>query len=221
MKRQYRKYTDEDVITSAKKVKSLAGLLKSLDLKCAGGNYAHMKKTLQRLEVDCSHWTGSAWRKDQRLKDWSEYSQVASLKPHLIKERGHKCEKCGLSEWLGELIPLEVDHISGDRTDNQESNLTLLCCNCHALTPTWRGRKNKKEPVVYHCSKCEKEITSTSKSGLCVKCVKTTISADSRYRKVKNRPSKEQLLKEVEETNYCAVGRKYGVSDTCVKKWLR
>jgi len=40
-------------------------------------------------------------------------------------------------------------------------------------------------------------------------------------RKVKNRPSKEILLQEVKETNYCAVGRKYGVSDNSIRKWLR
>lgn len=219
--RDYRKYTNEDIINSAKKVKSMAGLLKSLDLKVAGGNYANMKKTLQRLKVDCSHWTGSAWRKDQRLKDWSEYNRISSLKPHLIRKRSHTCEKCGLEEWLKTPIPLEVDHIDGDRTNNEERNLKLLCCNCHALTPTWRGRKNKKEPIRYYCSECEKEITKTSKSGLCVKCVKKTISTESHYRKVKDRPSKEQLLKEIEETNYCAVGRKYSVSDNAIRKWLK
>lgn len=40
-------------------------------------------------------------------------------------------------------------------------------------------------------------------------------------RKVKNRPSKEQLSLEIKETNYCTVGRKYGVSDNCIRKWLK
>ena len=141
--RKYRNYTDEDVIKAAKEVKSIAGILKKLDLKCAGGNYAHMKKTLQRLEVDCSHWTGQAWSKDQRLKDWQDYSKVDNLKPHLIKERGHKCEECELEEWRGHPIPIEIDHIDGDRTNNSKDNLKLLCCNCHGLTPTWRNRKRK------------------------------------------------------------------------------
>lgn len=143
MTRKYREYTDEDVVRNAAKVKSLAGLLKSLDLKCAGGNYANMKSTLQRLEVDCSHWTGQGWNKDQRLKDWSEYSKVSRIKLHLINDRGHKCENCGLEEWQDKMIPLEVDHINGDRTDNRKNNLKLLCCNCHALTPTWRNRIRK------------------------------------------------------------------------------
>lgn len=40
-------------------------------------------------------------------------------------------------------------------------------------------------------------------------------------RKVENRPSVEQLLKEIKETNYSAVGRKYGVSDNTIRKWIK
>jgi hypothetical protein len=40
-------------------------------------------------------------------------------------------------------------------------------------------------------------------------------------RKVKNRPSIKKLLKEIKDTNYSAVGRKYGVSDNCIRKWIK
>lgn len=139
--RKYRDYSDEDIRRIAPTVSSMAQLLKKLGLRMAGGNYVNMQRLLQKLNVDCSHWCGKAWNKDKRLKDWSSYTQVRHLKSHLIRERGHKCESCGLETWMNQKIPLEVDHINGDRSNNELDNLRLLCCNCHALTPTWRNRK--------------------------------------------------------------------------------
>jgi predicted nucleic acid-binding Zn ribbon protein len=52
------------------------------------------------------------------------------------------CSRCNLKTWLGEPIPLDVDHIDGDSRNNFPSNLRLLCKNCHGLTPTF-GNRNK------------------------------------------------------------------------------
>lgn len=136
--RKYREYSDEDVINNAKKVFSLAGLMRSLDLRPCGGNYANIKRIVQRLNIDTSHWTGQGWCKDKQLKDWSHYTKAHNLKKHLIKERGHKCEICGNEEWLGKPITLEIHHIDGDRTNNTLDNLQLLCPNCHSTTDNWR-----------------------------------------------------------------------------------
>jgi len=139
--RKYREYKDEDVIESAKKVKSIAGLLRELNLKTAGGNYANIKRKLQFLKIDTTHWTGQAWNKNQQLKNWSDYTKAKSLKKHLIREKGHQCESCKNSEWMKEKIPIEIHHKDGDRTNNSIDNLELLCCNCHGLTNSWRKQK--------------------------------------------------------------------------------
>ena len=139
---KYRDYTDEDIISYSKEVDSVSKLLGKLNLRKAGGNYSNMKRKLQQLKIDTSNWGGTGWSKGQQLKDWSDYSRGTNLKPHIIKLRGHRCENCELSEWVGSPIPLELDHIDGDRTHNTLDNLKLLCCNCHALTPTWRRRKD-------------------------------------------------------------------------------
>lgn len=142
MNRKYLNYTDNDIIENSKNVTSMAQLLKSLDLKVAGGNYANMYRKLQKLNVNTDHWTGQGWTKDKQLKDWSEYTQGSSLKKHLIKLRGHKCEICTLSKWRGRKIKLELHHIDADRTNNDANNLQLLCPNCHSLTKSWKKQKH-------------------------------------------------------------------------------
>ena len=141
--RKYREYSDQDIIDNAKNVKSIAGLLRSLNLVPVGGNYRSIKRKLQKLNVDTSHWTGQAWSKDQRKKDWSQYTKASRLKKHLICEKGHKCQSCDLTHWQNQLISLEVHHIDGDASNNIKDNLQLLCPNCHSFTENFRGRKNK------------------------------------------------------------------------------
>ncbi len=139
--RKYREYTDEDILNKVKEVKSLAELLRAFNLKVVGGNYVNMKKNLQRLKADCSHWTGSAWSKGEQLKDFSSYTRVGNFKHHLLKTRGNQCECCKNTEWLNQIIKLEVHHIDGHKGNNKEENLQLLCPNCHAYTPNYRKPK--------------------------------------------------------------------------------
>tara|TARA_B110000093_G_scaffold80647_1_gene87479 strand:- start:428 stop:853 length:426 start_codon:yes stop_codon:yes gene_type:complete len=67
---------------------------------------------------------------------------TSNLRVRLIREgfKSHECEECGISEWNGKAISLELDHVSGIRSDNSLENLKLLCPNCHSQTHTFRGR---------------------------------------------------------------------------------
>ena len=58
----------------------------------------------------------------------------------LIQERGHACECCKNSQWMGRDIVIEMHHVDGDRFNNIKENLVLLCPNCHSQTPNWKGR---------------------------------------------------------------------------------
>lgn len=81
---------------------------------------------------------------DSNFRTFANFENIKSKQARrevLIKQFGHKCMNCGLSEWCGEIIPIEVHHIDGDNNNNEIINLQLLCNNCHALTPNFRNRK--------------------------------------------------------------------------------
>ena len=58
----------------------------------------------------------------------------------VFEEQEHKCIKCGISEWSGHKISLELEHKDGNTENNKRENLEGLCPNCHSITDTWRGR---------------------------------------------------------------------------------
>ena len=59
---------------------------------------------------------------------------------YLIKKRGRKCEICGTEKWNGKDIPLLVDHINGNSSDNTFGNLRIICPNCDAQLPTYKSK---------------------------------------------------------------------------------
>lgn len=66
---------------------------------------------------------------------------TAFLRNYLIRRFGEHCSKCGWSERhpVTNRVPVEVEHIDGNWSNYRLTNLTLLCPNCHALTPTFRA----------------------------------------------------------------------------------
>ncbi len=150
-------YTDQQFIHAVANNTSIAGVLKSLGLKPAGGNYKTIHLKINNLNCDTTHFTGQHHLKGKN-HNWaikiplekilvinSKYGGgTYKLKNRLLQEGyfERKCYNCNRIKWLDQLIPLELEHINGDKFDNRIENLTLLCPNCHALTPTYRG-KNK------------------------------------------------------------------------------
>lgn len=62
----------------------------------------------------------------------------------LTELRGYRCECCGISEWQGKDIVLQVDHINGEPYDNSPENLRLICPNCHSQTASFAGANRGK-----------------------------------------------------------------------------
>lgn len=121
-----------------------------------------------------------------------------------------------------------LDHINGVRNDNRLENLRIVCPNCAATFSTHCGRKNRISREPMQCRRCKREfVPNSSKQRYCSRECGTRWDRSklrgrpkAHYRRV-SRPPYEQLLAEIEATSYCAVGRKYGVSDNAVRKWVK
>jgi hypothetical protein len=199
------------------------------------GNASVVKKRIEHMKIDITHlpygqnWAAGSVKKDiikytmnDILKENSTYTSMVCLKNRLMKELHweHKCHACNLTEWQGKSIPLEVEHRNGIHNDNRIENLAFLCPNCHALTDTYKGKNVKTYKEVTKlsqtCIDCDTEISSVS--SRCVACYK--IYQASHLVKV-SRPSYEQLIEDVRNLTMVAIGKKYGVSDNCIRKWIK
>ena len=100
--------------------------------------------THQKLNLYCSHKCSIDDRPRKTLERFVAglVSDRDTLRKILTETVGYKCAKCGLSDWLGEKITLQVDHIDGNASDNMPNNLRLICPNCHSQTKTF-GARNK------------------------------------------------------------------------------
>ena len=155
-----------------------------------------------------------------------------------VEYLGGKCKYCGYDKYHG---AMEFHHPGDDKDFGlSQSGVTrswhsimveldkceLVCKNCHAeihgcvvedagsgISTATRDIIKKPRPDKF-CVDRGIKIDKSAKSR-CVKC------GAINSRKVKDRPPKEQLLKEISESSYLAVGRKYGVSDNSIRKWIK
>lgn len=118
-------------------------------------------------------------------------------------------------------MSLILDHVNGVRDDHRVENLQIVCPNCAATLSTHCGRNVPHERECRHCGEHFQPRTSDGYycSISCSKTGKGLGVARLDLRKVE-RPSLDQLQADLESMSFCAVGRKYGVSDNAVRKWL-
>jgi len=108
-----------------------------------------LERYLKKLDIDYKgNQGGKGIKTDPKRKSALEYSKSTLVKSHVMKLkliedgiREHKCEVCGITEWMGEPTPLELHHIDGNRFNNDFNNLQILCPNCHSQTPNYSGKK--------------------------------------------------------------------------------
>jgi hypothetical protein len=110
-----------------------AKLKKSIALKGKPAFRSHYDKEAQAAK------SRQRWLEKYNATPFIELG-IENRRRRVFEEQDYCCNKCGISEWQGFKIPLELEHKDGNSTNNVRENLEGLCPNCHSITDTWRGR---------------------------------------------------------------------------------
>lgn len=72
-----------------------------------------------------------------------ESIHIQTIRKILLSKVNYTCEICKTSHWMGKEISLEVHHLDGNNKNNHQSNLQVLCLNCHAQTHNYKSKNIK------------------------------------------------------------------------------
>jgi HNH endonuclease len=232
------RYSEAEARVAITASRSFAEALRRLDMCATGNNWRTLKRyALDVWRIPVDHFDPHAASREALFRgrrvatplaavmvEGSSFSRV-QLKKRLYAE-GLKqpiCEICGQGElWRGQRLALILDHVNGVSNDHRLENLRILCPNCAATLETHCGRNVRH---ARECATCGAEFRpSGSKQRHCShRCgarSEPSRAAHAQRRRVE-RPPYEQLLAEIAATSWSAVGRKYGVSDNAIRKWVR
>ncbi len=149
-----KKCSDEELIKAANEEITMARAA----VRC-GLNFKTFRSRAKKLGVYQPNPAGrgtskpNTWKKiptEEILKGKHPHYQTYKLRNRLIKENllDYECASCGISEWNGSDISLELDHIDGTRANHRIENLRLLCPNCHSQTSTFRSKNRKRKKKI-------------------------------------------------------------------------
>ena len=216
---------------------SYSEVLRKLGMRPAGGNHKTLQKYVKIWGIPTDHFDPYAHQRgararrtplDQVMVENSTYSR-GHLKKRLYDEgvKARRCELCGQGElWRGLRMALILDHVNGVATDNRLENLRVVCPNCAATLETHCGR-NLRLIAERVCEECGASYRprAVDQRYCSLYCGQHHERPHMRVPRPESRkvirPTYEQLKHDLSHMSWLAVGRKYGVSDNAVRKWMR
>jgi transposase-like protein len=237
MSRRGPSYSESEARRAIAASLSYAEALRRLGMCHSGGSVPVLKKWVKRWGISTAHFDpdqvrSRALRRTARplseiLVQGSTYHR-GHLKRRLFDEgiKQRQCEICGQGEtWRGRRMSLILDHINGISTDNRLANLRVVCPNCAATLDTHCGRSLRHPLMLVPCQRCgETFLPKASRQRFCSRdCGQRWTRRgipNPKLRRVE-RPGYDTLCREIEQLGYSAVGRRYGVSDNAIRKWVR
>jgi HNH endonuclease len=231
-------FTEPQLRTAVRVSTCWSDVLRRLGLGLGGNNNKTVRKYVDRWNVPTDHFDPDAGRRragrirlqplEEVLVEHSTYKRQ-SLKRRLYDEglKMRACELCGQGEeWRGRRMALILDHVNGVSDDNRLENLQIVCPNCAATLDTHCGRKPvSSEPRA--CLVCDEVFAPHYPQHRY--CSRECVAAAARDRqrgvprpetRKAERPPYDVLMAEIAARGYSAVGRRYGVSDNAVRKWV-
>ncbi len=232
------RYSREEAAEAVRNSRSWAEALRRLGYRHSGANARPLQRRVVRWGISTAHFDPFAASREALHREAiplervlvpnSTYSR-SSLKRRLFKDglKERRCELCGQDEtWHGKRMGLILDHVNGERDDNRIENLRIVCPNCAATLETHCGRKPTVPPLEPRpCARCRTVFMPNYRgqrycSRYCgSRWNRTGVKRPGARRA--ERPPRDQLLAEIEEHGYMGVGRRYGVSDNAIRKWIR
>jgi hypothetical protein len=100
-----------------------------------GMSQAEIARSLRITKSAVAYHVRRVREPDQRFRRRYDWKLVQAY-----YDRGHTVRECGLDDWRGHPLSLELHHINRVGHDNRLENLALLRPNCHSQTDSWVGR---------------------------------------------------------------------------------
>lgn len=142
------KYSKEQLQDIVDKSSSIREVVNKLGYNCNTGSNNHtVRKRLEYYNISTGHFS---YKKPQERTAENIFCKNSTASQATLRRwykrifEPEKCAICGQSVlWNFKPLTMVLDHINGDKHDNEFSNLRWICPNCDSQLETFAGRNTR------------------------------------------------------------------------------